>query len=236
MKMLSPSASAIIRTKPNPVREALEQWCREKETELIGSEPALPEGIVDRTADCWEPLVAIADVAGNDWPKRARDAAIYLSSRATDETSTSGVQLLAHVREAFSTDDKIWTATLLQRLWDRDELPWKEIVGGNWLGDRGLSTRLKHYGIKSKDVRLGETVRKGYDAADFADAWKRYLPHLPESATRATSATDLSNQNNFVADVADVYELPNVIPFPAIGYLFFELKDEFLFKLRLVLG
>ena len=31
---------------------------------LTGAEPACAAGIEDRAADCWEPLLAIADVAG----------------------------------------------------------------------------------------------------------------------------------------------------------------------------
>jgi hypothetical protein len=48
----------------------------------------------DRDGDCWEPLLAIADIAGDDWPKRARDAAVALNSRVADETLTTGVELL----------------------------------------------------------------------------------------------------------------------------------------------
>src|SRR3546814_17356925 len=32
----------------------------------------LPEGIEDRDADVWEPLIAIADAAGGKWPEAAR--------------------------------------------------------------------------------------------------------------------------------------------------------------------
>jgi len=55
------------------IKEALEQWCAAHD--VTGAEPTLPDGIQDRAADCWEPLLAIADKAGSDWPVRARKAA-----------------------------------------------------------------------------------------------------------------------------------------------------------------
>src|SRR5262249_26596734 len=154
---------------------ALTEWCQEIEPKVAGYEPVMPRGIEDRTADCWEPLLAIADAAGDDWPVRARTAAVYLTGAALDDSITDGVQLLAHIRDAFLEADKIWTDTLLRRLCERQESPWKDIKGRQ-LNDRGLADMLRPYGIRSKDIRLDGSVRKGYSRADFADAWKRYLP------------------------------------------------------------
>ena len=53
-----------------PIKEALAEWCAAHD--VSGAEPELPTGIEDRAADSWEPLLAIADAAGADWPKRAR--------------------------------------------------------------------------------------------------------------------------------------------------------------------
>ena len=38
----------------------------------------MPDGIEDRDADVWEPLLAVADAAGGTWPSRARVAAVAL--------------------------------------------------------------------------------------------------------------------------------------------------------------
>lgn len=183
-----------------PIREALEEWCAEASFKLPES-PDMPEGVEDRAADIWEPLIAIADVAGADWPARARAAAVHFTrANSEDESRSAGVELLAHIREAFGGEEKIWTKELLRRLCARDESPWKDIRGKE-LDDRGLGRRLKAYGIKSKDVRIGEGRHKGFVAGDFHDAWNRYLA---SSRDKGDKGDIFDNKNNFVADVADV--------------------------------
>lgn len=186
---------------------AVSEWCATIADQMESAEPDMPSGIVDRAAECWEPLLAVADAAGNHWPKRARDAAIALVAGAIDDVQTRGVELLEHIRDAFGGDDRIWTETLLSRLVDRPESPWKDIRG-KALDDRGLASRLRPYRIKSRDIKISGTVRKGYRVEDFSDAWKRYVPPARNlSATNATSATKLINNNKKVAQVAQVADI-----------------------------
>src|SRR5262249_37336019 len=59
-----------------PIMNALVEWCAKIEGDITGCEPKMPPSITDRSADIWEPLIAIADMAGDDWPSRARFAAV----------------------------------------------------------------------------------------------------------------------------------------------------------------
>ncbi len=43
------------------------------------------------------------------------------------KSRSSGVQLLADIREAFGHDQNVTTAELLKRLIDRDESPWATV-------------------------------------------------------------------------------------------------------------
>lgn len=58
------------------LRQSLQDWSQARKDALAW--PRLPEGITDRNADVWEPLIAVADLAGGDWPDKARDAALYM--------------------------------------------------------------------------------------------------------------------------------------------------------------
>lgn len=66
--------------------------------QLREAEPDMP--VEDRAADTWEPLIAVAELAGGDWPARARKAALAL--RAEDDTDTTvGARLLGDLRDVF---------------------------------------------------------------------------------------------------------------------------------------
>src|SRR5262249_15948725 len=153
-----------------------------------GSWPELPPEIQDRDADVWEPLIAIADAAGGDWPNRARAAAVELVRAGKERDASIGVRLLADLKTVFGQSEALSTKEIPSRLIEVDESPWGDIKGRQ-LDDRGLAQRLRHYSIKSKNLKLDGSVVKGYSRLDLHDAWERYLPTLADkSATSATSA------------------------------------------------
>jgi hypothetical protein len=185
------------------IRAQLEVWAGEQ-GEI--NWPDLGE-IQDRDADVWEALVAVAELAGGDWPARARAAAAALIAVGKDAERSLGLRLLADIKVVFdaSYTATISSADLANKLAALEEAPWGDLRGKP-LDQRGLAKRLKEYGIKPKMIRGIGGVR-GYDAADFTDAWDRYLPPSPgKTATTATSATThvLGAPNVAVADaVAD---------------------------------
>jgi hypothetical protein len=199
---VEPFRHAHAAQQAKPIMEALTEWCAERDAGPVDVD--LPHGIVDRAADCWEPLLVAADEAGSDWPTRARAAAVYLTKNATDESMTIGVELLAHIKEAFGAEHHLATTTLIEHLVNRDESPWKDIRGKP-LDGLGLARRLKPYRVKSKPVRLGQRVAKGYSAEDFADAWKRYLePASAPPPPAGYTGYKIDNQNKNVTPVTPV--------------------------------
>ena len=153
--------------------------------------PEMPEGIEDRNADVWEALLAVADMAGGRWPADARASAVTVVTASRQSRPSLGVQLLADVRTVFADicGEKLLTEQLIKALCDMDEAPWRTIRRGEPLDARGLSTRLAKYGIGSKPQRDGESVFKGYNRDQFADAWSRYLPPPPSPPVSVTSVT-----------------------------------------------
>jgi Protein of unknown function (DUF3631) len=80
------------------LRDRLAAWVRAQLRELQHATPAMP--LEDRAADTWEPLIAVADLAGGDWPARARDAAATMTSAEAqqEEDTAASVRLLADLR------------------------------------------------------------------------------------------------------------------------------------------
>lgn len=188
------------------VGENLAAWCATVAHRITW--PNMPLEVQDRDADVWEALIAVADAAGGDWPNRARKAAVALVAQSKQSTPSLGVRLLADSRRVFGNHDAMFTEDVLAALHKIEEAPWADLCGKP-LDARGLSSRLRPYGIKPKQVRIGES-RKGYARADLFDAWQRYLPADAESETRETSETS----GDDVSDVSHLATTGKGVPTP----------------------
>ncbi len=168
------------------------------------SPQAIPAVLGDRDADNWEPLFAVAALAGEGWPERAEAAALKLcidSDARRDRTE----MLLADIREFArherqqrwdtyqawrkkgreagqprpSRYDFIKTADLLAWLISRDTSPWCESNRGRALSPHGLSRMLKAVKVTpDRDKRGGRVMRdegRGFWVRDLRAAWRRYL-------------------------------------------------------------
>ncbi len=170
-----------------PLRADLEAWAAGAVEELRDAIPELPDELGDRQADAWEPLFAIADLAGGDWPIRARAAAVELSATADGDEVGRGTQLLAGIRGALDGREVITTAELLEAINADDELPFGAWREGKGLDARALARLLKPYGSRPRTVRIGQETAKGYHAADLADLFARYLSPSEASPTSQAS-------------------------------------------------
>lgn len=183
---------------------ALKGWAARVAQDAGASWPEMPAGVEDRDADVWEALLAVADLAGGDWPERARDSAVTLVTASKDRTPSIGVQLLKDLRRVFGDRDRVPTDDILQALNGMEESVWPTIRRGDPLDARGLSTRLGKYGVKPDQWRDGDSRHRGYLAADLADPWARYLTQVgpQESVTPVTSVTQPVSAPD-VTDVSD---------------------------------
>ncbi len=187
---VNPYRRRVHAPEGHTLRDQLAAWAAAVRGSITNAWPELPAGIEDRDADVWEPLIAVADAAGGAWPQRARVAAVALVAESKESTPSLGVRLLTDLRTVFGESEAMATEAILSALQSLDEAPWSELLGGKPLNARALSKRLGGYGVKSKNIRFGDAVQKGYAKADLMDAWSRYLSLPPhETATSATSAT-----------------------------------------------
>ena len=174
-------------------------WAELVRGSIMDPAPELPEGVADRDADVWEPLIAVANAAGGDWPERARVAAVALVADSKRDAGSLGVLLLRDLRRVFGDAEQMTTDAILHGLRAIDESPWDDLRGKP-IDSRALSRRLREYGVQPRTIRVGTATPKGYRREELHDAWRRYLPteggqadaspvsHM-ESETSATSAT-----------------------------------------------
>jgi hypothetical protein len=188
------------------VHDRLAGWAQRCGRAVGQAEPTMPDWLTDRPSDVWEPLLAIADAAGGIWPEWARESAAVLEAGRRPADVSLGIRLLTDIRAVFGEDERLATVALLERLNELEEAPWGNLRGKP-LDPRNLSRRLDRYDIRPKPLRLAGAVTKGYERADFADAWGRYLSLARTSVTSVTAVTatepDLGPSVTDVTDVTD---------------------------------
>jgi putative DNA primase/helicase len=164
------------------------RWAKDNAERIGEADPAMPDGIINRAADNWRPLLAIADACGEEWGKRARKAAE--ASRGTDADEASRLELLlGDIRDIRDEKDitQMSSGDLVQALVDKEVRPWKEMGKSRKpLTQDRLARMLRGVRIAPEPIRVlhhggitGQVIEKqvrGYIFAHFEDAFARYLP------------------------------------------------------------
>jgi len=165
----------------------LAEWSGDVVKRAEQARPEMPPGVEDRAADMWEPLLAVADLVGSEWPARARVGAVALVNAGRISSVSLSVRLLADLRTVFlknlvqvsqATPEGLPTKDVLAELIGLEDAPWATLKRP--LDANQLSRRLQDYDAGPKNLRppVGNQS-KGYHLADLADAWRRYLSPLP---------------------------------------------------------
>jgi len=154
----------------------LARWTQDNFAALQACDPAMPPTAFNRLADNWRPLFAVAQIAGGDWPRRAREAFNHLTNQENDDEAFA-LMLLADIRQIFveSGSTRISSAQLVERLRALPGRHWQSALRSsnsvfNWLGHQ-----LQRFGIKSHTLRIGPDRVKGYELGDFTQSFARLL-------------------------------------------------------------
>lgn len=182
----------VHRRGPNFVEECEElrqkcrRWVEDNFDALHVAEPSLPACNNDRALDNWSPLLAIAETAGGKWPEYARRAFQQLESG--DDENTIGSMLLVDIRNLFNERawERVHSVDLVKALVELAERPWAVWRRGQPLTPNSLARQLKHYDIKSEQLRIDGVNHHGYRLKKFSDAFNRYLPLDPQISNATT--------------------------------------------------
>jgi len=193
-----------------PIREALQAWASGGVVELLGEiEVTDVPRLDDRQMDISEPLLQIAQLAGNEWLQRLTVTLQMVFGAASAEDTSIGVTLLRDIRGVFDNRqedllkdaDEISSKDLAAQLCEIEGRRWAEWSHGKGMSPNTLAQQLKNYRIHSQGIRIGDKTPKGYRRAAFEDAWSRYCPLLhhqtatpPQPASPLTE-TEFSNRN-----------------------------------------
>ena len=192
------------------LRAKLARFADDYSDEVRQGRPPLPNSLNDRAQDNWEPLLAIAMTAGDEWLKTGTAAALKLNGSETAVQSI-GTDLLTAIQVIFVKNqvDRISTDDLIKALCANDEEPWKTYSRGFPITARHLANKLKIYGIHSKSLRIGEANAKGYEKDKLADAFSRYVPITSSASVTTSQPTPVADLPAFISvtqedDVTDI--------------------------------
>jgi putative DNA primase/helicase len=168
--------------------------------QLRVSDPDIPaDNTNDRARDNWRPLLSIADLAGGEWPQKARTAARAMAGAEADSGSARTL-ILKDLQVLFDEHgDVLDSEIIITLLTDIEERPWGEWKNGRPITKVGLARLLKPFGIQPKKWREGQKTRRGYERSDFEEVFTRYLgiesPHSPQGQESTTYSENKSPQD-----------------------------------------
>jgi hypothetical protein len=192
----------ILEGEHKTYREALSEFCEWADGKIDIDAVTIPEELNGRDIDNWEPLLAVADAAGGDWPARARGAAVsFCTEKAMTKRDSLALRLLKEVVEYLQEVTKAETTQIWQHLYNKSGAPWRDF---NFFKESWIRDTLYQFpgAPRQGDVRIGHQRVQGFHIDWFQDLIERYLspaetPDTPDS---------IDNKNNNVGPVGSVAE------------------------------
>jgi hypothetical protein len=157
------------------LRRKLTRWFADNKAAIESAVPIMPEGFNNRLKENYVLFFAIADLAGGDWSKKVRAAAVKLTREYN--VPSLGRRLLAVFHVLFSRCGKLLTSKQVE-----DALP---AYGDEWASYRNrgrpinrweIAQLLRPYKIIPGVIHpRGRPADRGYDATWFETAFKHFL-------------------------------------------------------------
>jgi putative DNA primase/helicase len=171
------------------LRRKCARFVLDRVEEIGKAQPPFPEDLNDRASDIWEPLLAVADLAGGDWPNKARAAAVGLTASAQGESPIGSLLLDVMVAFAVGGSDqekagiappkeggrRVFSRDIVAWLNSTTDRPWVAMRKGKEVTELWLAQMLRPYGIKPKTIWIGEQAAKGYAHDEFSEVFRRYV-------------------------------------------------------------
>lgn len=223
---VEPFRARTIERQAKPIRDALAAWITNTADQIAESTPEMPAGVVDRAHEIWEPLIAIADAAGNHWPHTARNACEHFVHHTTTDATSDGVRLLTDLHTLYThhQTDRLPTTHLITELRAMDESPWGGDGDSRALDARRLARELARFSVRPTTFKhtTDNTTAKGYVTyptdrqVGLADAWDRYLPPHPTTTgnpgNRGNPAGQTVTDETPVTDTSVTTTTPTATP------------------------
>jgi putative DNA primase/helicase len=168
------------------LRSKLARWAADNAASLKGAKPLLPANFNNRLSANWTLLLAIAESAGGQWPKQARDAAERLAR--THTKLSHGRQLVDAFRGIFASGTReISSGALVAELNSDPNSVWAEYHHGGPITQRQVAALREPYDIHPiviHPTKRSSSSPRGYKAEQFTDVFARFPASDPHMRTQ----------------------------------------------------
>jgi len=185
-----------VRPELSTIKQKIMRWTADNLGELSKADPEALSELNDRAMDNWRPLLAVAELAGGQWPGKSQGAARTLSGAIDEGANSAAIQLLVDLKALFSDreTDRLASADLCEALGEMEDRPWPEWKRGKPITMRQLAKLLSGFDVIPKPIRIGGTPTKGYTLEQLIDPFSRYLPL--SSVTELQPVSDVGVRDN----------------------------------------
>jgi hypothetical protein len=169
------------------IRRKLQRLAADNAVALKAAAPEFSPGFNNRVRMNWKMLLAIADLAGGEWPERARAAALELEA-GRDEPSEN-IRLFAALRDVWGDAEKR-TSNYLCAALAAHSSEWANFRRKGPISQHQLAALLRPFGIRPVHNLHPRGSAKhnqgGYLRLQFENAWARLLQKpTDDSLTRS---------------------------------------------------
>ncbi len=158
------------------LRRRCARFVQDHKGDISSATPHIPAGLSDRAADIWEPLLALAELGGEEWAQKARQAAEGLTASAQENNPIGSLLVDILVTFAGAKGGRLFTREMVNQLNGFRNRPWMEMAKGKEVTEMWLAQQLRPYGVRPRTLRIHEARGKGYCVDDFTEVFRRYMP------------------------------------------------------------
>ena len=198
----------LIEDSAAGLRDRIAGWCEQQRDQIRTERPEMPQGVVGRFREKWQPLARVAAVAGGRWPQVVAElAAADVEQVARDRedgmiVDRPHVVLLRHVADGWPADAEFAaTATMVNTLIAEHPEVWGEPSPyGKALTVQRFGRMLaSHFKVNSRQ-QPEPPRQRGYAHADLLPAWTRMGVKPPvlnrsDRSSRSNRSTDSNGSN-----------------------------------------
>ena len=172
---LEPARYRVLVAGAQEHHELLAGWVASVEDRAADLRPTVVPGITSRAMDAWEPLLALAELAGEQWAARATAAALALSKDDPEAGAQDNIyrRILTACVEVMGADQFLPSEDLVDRLKSHDS-EWQFLNSGG-LTTTALARLLRRWRVKPERSTGSGLRQRGYTQAALRTAHATWI-------------------------------------------------------------